>query len=67
MPLGNRVELLQDLGTQDLGVHAGQWTQVKLQRTLAADAVGIVAAMDAAEIHRWHRHAKLWIAEFALP
>src|SRR5690606_33571247 len=62
-----RLQLATNGLAQLLRVHARQRAQVELQRTLAADAVGIVATMDAAEVQRRLRHAELRVVELTLP
>ncbi|MNM96768.1 hypothetical protein D3C81_1092570 [compost metagenome] len=65
--LGDRQQALADHLPQDLRLHARQRPQVELQAALAADTVGVVAAVDAAEVERRLRHAELRIAVLHLP
>ncbi|MNZ69887.1 hypothetical protein D3C78_882030 [compost metagenome] len=67
MLFGQRRQFVANGGTQHFRVHARQRAQVEFQGTLAADAVGVVATMDTAEVHCRLRHAELRVAEFLLP
>ena len=67
MALGDGVELLLDRRPQHLRVHARQRPQVKFHGALAADPVGVVAAVDAAEVQGRLRHGELRVTEFTLP
>ncbi|MCY1360185.1 hypothetical protein D9M69_468000 [compost metagenome] len=65
--LGHRAQALADHRPQGFRIHARQRAQVELQAALAADSVGVVATVDAAEVQRGLRHAELRIAELLLP
>ncbi|MNZ27725.1 hypothetical protein D3C78_449460 [compost metagenome] len=67
MLLGQWCKFLPDGSTQRLWVHPRQRPQVKLQGALATDPVGIVTAMDAAEVQGGLRHAELGVVELFLP
>lgn len=47
---GDGGELLTDGVAQFFVAHAGQGAEVELQLAVAADAVGVVAAVDAAQV-----------------
>ena len=67
MTLGQGLQLAADNGPQRIRVHARQRAQVKFKRALAANPVGVVAAMDTAKVKGRLRHAELRIAVLIEP
>ncbi|MNO64770.1 hypothetical protein D3C76_555070 [compost metagenome] len=65
--LCHRHQLGADGCAQLLHVHAWQRAQVEFQGALAADTVGVVAAVDAAEVHGRGRYGELRVAVGLLP
>ncbi len=62
---------VRKLGAQVFGTHARQHAQVQVQRTVATDAVGVVAAVDMTQIEGGTRYRKRGMAiaarEFLAP
>ncbi|MCY1177815.1 hypothetical protein D9M73_181390 [compost metagenome] len=67
MQFTQRFEFLPDGRAQRLRIHAWQGAQIELQRALTTNPVGVVAAMDAAEVQGWLRHTELRVAVLLLP